>query len=213
MVTDRLASMANTLAFIKGGAGLASGSESFNAISLILDAASKAIENYCLPSSAFNWLQQTWTETFGVDHYGRGMRNQIRLSVTPVNSITSVTDNLPIGGNLLDSSEYVVNPKSGILWRIHGKFYCGPEAVQVVYNAGYAPTGAGDTYCLAVPADLAMGCMEQVAYEFSLRQPGGSFYGVSSLSRPDGSMVSSVTNNLLPSVKAKLSQYITKEFH
>jgi hypothetical protein len=48
--TNRLASLANVLAFIKGGGDLASGSEGYTAIGLILDATSKAIENYCLPS-------------------------------------------------------------------------------------------------------------------------------------------------------------------
>lgn len=205
--------MTSLLQFLKGGtAGIVDGSESSTALNLLLDAASRAIENYCLPSPYFNWLQQSWTETFGIEDYGRGSRNRIRLSVAPVASITSVTDNLPLGGSLLDSSEYVVNPNSGVLSRIHGKFYCGPQAVQVAYVAGYAPTGTGDTYCLTVPADIAMACLMQVAYEFSLRQPGGPFYGISSLSRPDGSLVSAVANGLLSEVKAKLAQYRMKEF-
>lgn len=208
----RLASLSNVLAFIKGGNNIAADSEEYNALSLILDAVSKAITNYCLPSASLSWLQQTYTETFGDDHYGRGTRNKIRLGVTPIVSITSVTDNIPLGGSVLDSSEYVVGPTSGILTRLRGKFYCGPESVQVVYIAGYPSSGDGETAALIVPADLAMACMEQVTYEFGLRQPGGQFYGTSSVARPDGSLVSQVANNFLPMVTEVLNQYRMKEW-
>lgn len=212
-LNNRLASLANVLAFLKGGNNIAANSEEYNALGLILDAVSCAIANYCLPSSSLSWLQQSYTETFGDEHYGRGTRNKIRLGVTPIVSITSVIDNIPIGGSLLDASEYVVNARSGILTRLRGKFYCGPESVQVIYIAGYAASGSGDTYQLLVPPDLSMACMEQVAYEFGLRQPGGQFYGTSSVARPDGSLVSQVANNFLPMVTEVLNQYRMKEWN
>jgi len=212
--TNRLASFNSLLAFLKGGkTAITPAAESYAALQTILDSASAAIGNYCLPSTFLSLLQQSVTETFGIEHYGRHARNQIRLGLPPIASVASVTDNLPLGGSLLDPSEYVVDPRSGILTRIHGKFYCGPQAVQVVYTGGYAPNGqTGDDYALNVPNDLAMAALEQAAYEFSLREPGGAFYGVSSMSRPDGSLVSSVEKNLLPQVKALLAPYRMKEF-
>lgn len=209
MPNDRLASYNDVKAFLKGGEDIPAQSEKYNALQYILDGVSRKIETYCLRSVVSSWLQQTFTELYGIEHYGRHSRDTIRLKNTPVVSITSVTDNMPAGASVVDPSEYTTEPNAGIIYRVVGKFYCAPLAVQVIYVAGYAATGLGDTYAIQVPVDVRNACLEQVAYELSLREPGGPLYGVDSISRPDGSIVQKTTD-LLSSVKFALEPYRRK---
>lgn len=200
--------MNDLLAFLKNAnlGNVAPQTEKYVGLTYLLDGTSRAIETYVLLSPTASFAQQTFTEYYGSEHYGSHARNEIRLKNRPIVTITSVIDNINSGGTPLDSSQYTYDPDRAIIYRISGRFFPQPRATQVIYTAGYVVTGQGDTLAIQVPLDIRNACLEQIAYEFTLREPGGPSYGVNSISRPDGSVVIDPTA-LLPSVKFKLDAY------
>ena len=177
---------------MKGGDQITSGSEKYQALNYALDSVSRRMATYILKSPNIRMIQYTSDgiagprEFYGIEHYGRDKRNQIRLKRTPVAAIVSITDN----DTLLTSDQYVVYHDAGIIYRNVGKFFRQYRAVQVVYTAGYPSNGLnGDALALVVPEDLRDACSAQVTYEFFKREPGGIPPGATTISRPDGSVL------------------------
>lgn len=200
--------MNDLLAFLKNAnlGNVTPNSEKYVGLTYLLDGTSRAIETYVFNSPTSSFAQQAFTEYYGSEHYGTHSRNEIRLKNRPVVSITSILDDINSGGTLLDSSQYAYDPDAAIIYRLSGRFFPQPRATQVIYTAGYPVTGQGDTLAIQVPLDIRNACLEQIAYEFTLREPGGPSYGTTSISRPEGSVVIDPTA-LLPSVKFKLDAY------
>lgn len=191
-MADRLASYSDIQDYLKDGASISSESDKGTALGMALDKVSRRMMTYILKGPTYTLRQYTSdgvsgpTEFYGVEHYGLHKRNLIRLA-RPFNlvSVTAVIDN----GTTLDSSQWVLDPRVGTIHRLTGRFAGFPQAVQVIYTSGWPTTGAGDMTKLAVPDDLTEGCCKQVTYEFTRREPGGVPVGATTISRPDGSVV------------------------
>jgi hypothetical protein len=208
-MADRLAAYTDFQAFMKNAAGVDSTSEKGTAIGQALDGVSRRMATFITKSPTLGLAQLTSdgvsapTEFYGTEHYGKHKRNLIRL-MRPFNlvSVASINDN----GTFLTSDQFVVDYRFGAIRRIVGMFFCQPLAVQVIYTAGYAFAGSGDTLALQVPEDLRNACLKQAAYEFTVREPGGVPVGATTISRPDGSIVVP-TQNWLPDVLDVMRQY------
>ena len=187
-----LASYSDFQGYCKDGASIPSTSEKGSAIVGLLKRTSRRMATYILKGTTYSLAQSTSDgvsgaiERYGVEHYGAHKRNLIRL-YRPFNltAVTSVID----GDTVLTTDYFNVDYRVGAIYRISGRFQCYPLAVQVIYTAGWAPMGAGDTLKLCVPDDLTDACLKQSAYEFSKREPGGVPVGATTISRPDGSVV------------------------
>jgi hypothetical protein len=188
----RLASFNDLAAFMKGGAEIAPGSEQYTAANYILDGVSRRMANYILRSNFYSFSQVTSDgissalEFYGTEHYGWHDRSIIRLHRFPLVSVSSIIDNQ----SSVDSTQYVLDYEESTIMRIVGKFYRQRKAVQVIYTAGFAATGAGDSGKLNVYEDLRNACLLQAKYEYSRWQPGGvPPAGATTISRPDGSII------------------------
>ncbi|MEN6560867.1 MAG: hypothetical protein ABFD52_08850 [Acidobacteriota bacterium] len=150
-------------------------------------------------------IGRTLAKTTYTDQYfdGNG-KTDLFLPNYPVISITSIYED----GVLLTegaAADYVVDHASGIVHRVGGVWLRGRQTVKITYAAGYvvqgASPGTGET---ALPADLKLGCMIQVAREWKKSQ--GSEWGETSRSFPDGS-TSHVERGLLKEVEEILQKY------
>lgn len=208
-MADRLASYSDIQTYLKDGASIDSSSEKGSALGMALDKVSRRMMTYILKGPTYTLRQYTSdgtsgpTEFYGVEHYGLSKRNLIRLA-RPFNlvSVTSVIDN----GTTLDSTQWVADYRVGTIYRLTGRFFGYPQAVQVIYTSGWPVTGGGDTQKLAVPDDLTEACCKQCSYEFTAREPGGVPVGATTVSRPDGSIVVPA-QNWLPAVLDTMKQY------
>lgn len=194
----RLASYAYLQSFMKSLDKVSSSDEKGVALGHLLDSVSSRMSKYIYRSGVYSLAQGTSDgtssplENYGIEHYGNWKRNIIRLKrFLGLVSITSVVDNGV--GQAVDASEYNVDYANAIIYRNVGSFSSLFGAVQVIYASGYPLTGAGDTACLQAPDDLQAACAEQVAYEFTKREPGGVPIGASTVSRPDGSLSVTLT--------------------
>ena len=134
---------------------------------------------------------------------GNGKESLI-LPNFPIVSITSIHED----GVLLTegaAADYVVDYACGIIHRVGGVWLRGRKTVKITYTAGYvvqgASPGTGET---ALPADIKLGCMIQVAREWKKTQ--GSEWGETSRNFPDGS-TSHVERGLLKEVEEILQKY------
>jgi hypothetical protein len=191
-MADRLASFSDFANFIKGGSSIKPDSEMYTAVNLMIDGISRRIASFILKSTQLRLAQLTSDglsapiERFGTDDYGLHKRNTIILPRGPVVVVSSVNDN----GTLLAASDYNVDYRRGIIYRVNGRFFCLPQCVQVIYTAGFPFNGkSGDDLALVVPEDLRNASLAQEAYEYSRYQPGGIPFGAQTVSRPDGSIV------------------------
>lgn len=191
-MADRLASYKDFQAYIKGGGDIQPASEQYNAIQYILDGVARRMATYILRSPFYRLAQTTSDgisspqEFYGTEHYGWHDRSIIRLHRFPLISITSIFDN----ESLIDGTYYTLDYEEASIFRVVGKWYKQRKAVQVVYTAGFAAQGAGDTASILVPEDLRNAFLTQAKYEYSQWQPGGvPPEGVTTISRPDGSVI------------------------
>ena len=90
----------------------------------------------------------------------RGYSGQLRLPITPVISLTSVT---PVQGSALDLSGVVVSASGVVEFTYSGWF--GYGLYDVVYTAGRS----------SVPDDLLRGVKEMVRHLWSTQRPSGRF--------------------------------------
>ena len=142
--------------------------------------------------------------TYTAQYFDGNGKESLVLPNFPVISITSIHE----GGVLLTEGEdgdYVVDHASGIIHRVGGTWLRGRHTIKITYVAGYVVQGtapaAGET---ALPADLKLACMIQVAREWKKSQ--GSEWGETSRSFPDGS-TSHVERGLLKEVEETLQKY------
>ena len=157
-------------------------------------------------SEMFNChVGRTLAKTTYADAYldGNGQESLV-LQNFPIISITSIHED---GVLLVEGADgdYVVDYTSGLIHRVGGVWLRGRQTVKITYAAGYivqgtAP-GTGET---ALPADLKLACMIQVAREWKKTQ--GSEWGETSRSFPDGS-TSHVERGLLREVEEILQKY------
>jgi len=116
------------------------------------------------------------------EYYNGDGSNVILLDQYPINSLTSVHDDLnrSYGSDtLIDSSDLVTMPND-IPYKIiydGGYFLAGIKNIKVVYNAGYATT---------IPYDLQQACLEVIAYFFKNSEE--SRFGITSRTVGDGSI-------------------------
>ena len=209
-MTDRLASYTDFISLMKGGSSISPNSEEYTAANMILDGVSTRMAGYIFKSPFYRLAQLTSdgisspTEFYGTEHYGLHGRNVIRLKRAPVQAILSIIDNTV----LLTADQYQVDYNAAIIYRNVGRFYRQRKIVQVIYTAGYASNGNSnaDGLALDVPDDLRNACIQQSVHEFSQWAPGGVPLGVTTVSRPDGSMVFTPVTWLIP-VKDVLDKY------
>lgn len=210
-MSNRIASLNQAKAFLKGGETIAPDSEQGIAIVLILEGLTRTIETYLTRSESLSLLQVSAAERYGNQPpprgYGRHNRNVVILRRKPVASVTTVDDD----GTAIDSDNYRVDSEAGILYRLRGKFSDSPLAVEITYTAGYAEVydtvDDDNTRRLAVPLDIRNATLKQLAHEWSKREPGGAVYGATSVARPDGSVIFDSNVAWLRDVKATLDFY------
>ena len=123
----------------------------------------------------------------------------------PVVSIASIYED----GVLLTEGEdydYLLYADVGILQRLGGDWASGPKKILITYTAGYVVQGTtpltGET---ALPADIRLACMMQVAREW--KKNTLSEWGVVSKSSPDGLSVTKTETGLLKEVREILDRY------
>jgi hypothetical protein len=120
----------------------------------------------------------------------------------PVVSITSIYEDEVL---LVENTDYYVDYAAGVVHRIGGNWVKGWHEIVITYVAGYvvqgATPGTGET---ALPADLKLACMIQVAREWKKTQ--GSEWGESSRTFPDGS-TTRIERGLLKEVEEILVRY------
>lgn len=192
-MADRLASYNDLVAYMQGAADIAPKSAQYNALQYILDGVARRMATFILRSPYFRLAQVTSDgissalEYYGTEHYGRHDRSIIRLHRFPLVSITSIFDNQ----SSIDSSYYQLDYEEATIFRIVGKWYKAPKAVQIIYTAGFAPNNlSGDAAALVVPEDLRNEYLRQCKYEYSRWQPGSlPPEGATTISRPDGSII------------------------
>ena len=135
---------------------------------------------------------------------GNGKESLI-LPNYPIASITSITED----GTALtegEDSDYLLYAATGILKRVNGAWYKGSKTIKLTYIAGYVVQGATATAPdIALPADLKMACMVQVAREW--KKATLSEWGVISKSSPDGMSVTRTETGLLKEVREILDKY------
>lgn len=105
----------------------------------LINACSTAIESYC----GRKFKDQIFT-----DEYDGTGKNYLLLEQYPVNTITTIH----IDGALLDSNEYKVKKKNGVLIRKNSVWPIGDINIEIEYTAGYS----------VIPADLEQACKEFV---------------------------------------------------
>ncbi len=101
----------------------------------------------------------------------------IRLSVTPVVSITSISiDSSRAFDEYLDTADYYLDTKSGLVHLYTYYTPCGVSTIEVIYTAGYTES--------TVPADLKMALMECISW--NIKRLNDQALGISSHNTPDG---------------------------
>jgi len=130
---DRLASVADCMAFIKGASSLVPSDERYAALVYILEGTSSAMASEILGHAGASLAQQTYSEFYGPEHFGHHTRQAIVLKHWPVVQVIQVLNNQ----YQLDPSSYYVLPQAGLLRLIYGRFFEMPGAVNVQYVAGY----------------------------------------------------------------------------
>lgn len=122
----------------------------------------------------------------------------------PIISISSIEED----GDALAEGEdydYQLYASSGILKRTTGAWLKGSKTIKLTYIAGYTVQGGTlGTGEIALPADLKLACMIQVAREWKKAQ--GAEWGETSRSFNDGSR-SFVEKGLLKEVEDVLARY------
>lgn len=163
---------------------------------LLIDGVSEAFNKYVGRTLA----KTTYTAVY-IDGNGK---ESLLLPQYPVASITSITED----GNALtegEDNDYLLYAASGILKRVSGAWAKGPKTIKITYVAGYVVQGVTVTAPdIALPADLKLACMMQVAREW--QKTKGSEWGESSRSFPDGS-ISRFETALLKEVREILDHF------
>jgi hypothetical protein len=130
------------------------------------------------------------------------------LPAWPVISVASVKEAFSEAFSeavaLVDKTDYQVNRRSGILWRVGGPWLAGVNTVEIVYIGGYTPAGStpgtGETI---LPADLTDACLQQAGFVFQRRKS----VGLSGVSAGGGSISSYAQDELLPGVRQAAESY------
>lgn len=163
---------------------------------LLIDGVSEAFNKYVGRTLA----KTTYTAVY-IDGNGK---ESLLLPQYPVASITSITED----GNALtegEDNDYLLYAASGILKRVSGAWAKGPKTIKITYVAGYVVQGVTVTAPdIALPADLKLACMMQVAREW--QKTKGNEWGESSRSFPDGS-ISRFETALLKEVREILDHF------
>lgn len=150
-------------------------------------------EQYCSRMLASG----TYTEYFSSD----GSRTKIPVLAYPITSITNiwVDSERSFGDSTkLDSSDYVADQQGGPFIRLkYTSFAFGIDNIKVTYAGGIAATTA------AVPDDLRLACMMQVAFWFQRRDQ----LGLTGASVSGGSISVFSPMTYLPQVKDILNLY------
>lgn len=151
-------------------------------------------EQYCSRMFASG----TYTEYFSSD----GSQTKIPVLAYPITSITNIwVDSERTFGDStkLTASDYVADQRGGPYIRLkYSTFSVGIDNIKVTYAGGLA---ANTT---AVPDDLRLACMLQVAFWFQRREQ----LGLAGASMPGGSLSVFSPTNYLPQVRAILNSYI-----
>jgi len=142
--------------------------------------------------------------TYTAVYFDGNGKEDLVLPNYPVISITSIEED----GDALtegEDNDYQIYAASGILKRNTGAWLKGSKTIKLTYIAGYTVQGAtlvaGE---IALPADLKLACMIQVAREWKKAQ--GAEWGETSRSFQDGSR-SFVEKGLLKEVEDVLARY------
>ncbi len=163
---------------------------------LLIDGVSEAFDGYVGRPLA----KTTYTAVY----YDGNGKETLLLPNYPIVSITSIAED----GTALtegENSDYLFYAASGILKRVSGAWLKGPKKIKITYVAGYVVQGATPTAPdIALPADLKLACMIQVAREWKKTQD--SEWGQTSKSLGDGS-VSFIEASLLKEVREILDRY------
>lgn len=154
-------------------------------LSLLLAQVSKRVETY---------LNRDLEKKARTIYYDAG-RKLYFLSAYPIDSVLTLTVINDITTQVLNTDYYT--------WYDEGliEFYAvptqtRPKQITITWTGGYA-----NTY--AIPADIQMATIMQVAFVFRRRKD----IGLASISMPDGSISVNAPTELLPEVKAVLKSY------
>jgi hypothetical protein len=143
--------------------------------------------------------------TYAAVYFDGNGKESLLLPNYPIASVTSITED----GNALtegEDSDYLLYAATGILKRVNGAWYKGSKTIKITYVAGYVVQGATVTAPdVALPADLKMACMVQVAREW--KKATLSEWGAISKSSPDGMSVTRTETGLLKEVREILDRY------
>lgn len=125
---------------------------------------------------------------------GNGQK-ELWLPNYPVDSVTKLEeDDIELTeGN---DNDYILYAPEGRLVKVSGVWLKGYKTIKLTYKAGYA--------CTAIPYDLRLACMKQIAKEWNDYKM--KRWGESARSSEDGS-VSMFEMSLLPDVKEILNRY------
>lgn len=150
-------------------------------------------EQYCSRMFASG----TYTEYFSSD----GSRTKVPVLAYPIASITDIwVDSERSFGDAtkLTSSDYVADQQGGPFIRLkYTSFSFGVDNIKVTYAGGLAATTS------AVPDDLRLACMMQVAFWFQRREQ----LGLTGVSMPGGSISVFSPMDYLPQVRGILNLY------
>jgi hypothetical protein len=143
--------------------------------------------------------------TYTAVYFDGDGKESLLLPNYPIVSITSITED----GSALtegEDSDYLLYAATGILKRVNGAWYKGSKKIKLTYVAGYTvqggTMGTGET---ALPADLKLACMIQVAREW--KKATLSEWGLISKSSPDGMSVTRTETGLLKEAREILDRY------
>ena len=141
-----------TLTKVKAYLGI-TGSDDDTLLGTLIDAASKAIKQYCKD----NISETTYTE-----YYDGPRTNELALRHRPIVSITDIWDDPDrdfTDDDKLDYSDddYVYYADEGIVKGYAHLFYEGSKNIKITYTAGYS----------IIPADVDLACQIQVAYWYN----------------------------------------------
>jgi len=134
--------------------GITSGTED-EKLEILIPSVSQLVKTYCA-NSIIDFSTSAKTELFTVDYNS----HILQLTESPLIAITSVRVKESIGNSFvaLASTDYNIDKKTDSVIRISGSKYRnwpkGPEAVEVVYTAGYTTT----------PLDLKLAVADLVTY-------------------------------------------------
>lgn len=168
---------------------------------LLIDGVSEAFNQYVARTLA----KTTYTAVY-LDGNGKA---RLFLPNWPIISVASIAED-GIALTEGEYNDYLLYKDEGILLRASGYWSAGPKMVLLTYTAGYVVQGAtpsaGET---ALPADLGLACMMQVAREWKKGQLGE--WGMTSKSTPDGATVARTEAGLMKEVREILDHY--RRFH